>query len=95
MKILKRIRGAIGMGLTWAAGWAVFGVLIGISSRLFPNLLPWDAFFNVSMRRFPRSGSRGSSAVPSSRSFSELQVAAANSAISQFRHLLRGGRSAG
>jgi hypothetical protein len=47
MKFLKRIRGAIGMGLTWAAGWAVFGVLIGISSRLFPNLVPWDAFFNV------------------------------------------------
>jgi hypothetical protein len=47
MKWLKRIRGAIGMGLTWAAGWAVFGLLIGISSRLFPDLLPWDAFFNV------------------------------------------------
>jgi hypothetical protein len=47
MKFLKRIRGAIGMGLTWAAGWAVFGILIGISSRLFPDILPWDAFFNV------------------------------------------------
>jgi hypothetical protein len=47
MKWLKRIRGAIGMGLTWAAGWAVFGLLIGVSSRLFPHLLPWDAFFNV------------------------------------------------
>jgi hypothetical protein len=47
MKWLKRVRGAIGMGLTWAAGWAVFGILIGVSSRLFPHLLPWDAFFNV------------------------------------------------
>ena len=26
---LRRIRGAIGMGLTWAAGWALVGVLIG------------------------------------------------------------------
>ena len=47
MKWLKRFRGAIGMGLTWAAGWAVFGILIGVSSRLFPNLLPWEAFFNI------------------------------------------------
>ena len=47
MNWLKRVRGAIGMGLTWAAGWAVFGILIGVSSRLFPDLLPWDAFFNV------------------------------------------------
>ena len=47
MKWLKKVRGAIGMGLTWAAGWALFGILIGVSSRLFPNLLPWDAFFNV------------------------------------------------
>ena len=47
MKWFKRFRGAIGMGLTWAAGWAVFGILIGVSSRLFPNVLPWEAFFNV------------------------------------------------
>jgi hypothetical protein len=27
-KWLRRIRGAVGMGLTWAAGWAIGGVLI-------------------------------------------------------------------
>ncbi len=41
---LKRVRGAIGMGLTWAAGWAVAGVLIGVTSLLTPGL-PWNAFF--------------------------------------------------
>ena len=59
MKFLKRIRGAIGMGLTWAAGWAVFGILIGISSRLFPDLLPWDAFFNVFDAPLPALGVPG------------------------------------
>jgi hypothetical protein len=29
-KWLRRIRGAVAMGLTWAAGWAVLGVLIGV-----------------------------------------------------------------
>ena len=29
-KWLRRIRGAVGMGLTWAAGWALVGVLIGL-----------------------------------------------------------------
>ena len=43
---LRRIRGAIGMGLTWAAGWAVAGVLIGVTSVLLPGL-PWDSFFEV------------------------------------------------
>lgn len=43
---LRRIRGAVGMGLAWAAGWAVFGVLIGVTSVLLPGL-PWDAFFKV------------------------------------------------
>jgi hypothetical protein len=45
-KWMRRIRGAIGMGLTWAAGWAVAGVLIGVASNLLPGL-PWDAFFKV------------------------------------------------
>lgn len=45
-KWLRRIRGAVGMGLTWAAGWALFGVLIGVTSRLLPGL-PWDSFFEV------------------------------------------------
>lgn len=43
---LRRIRGAVGMGLTWAFGWAVAGVLIGVSSVLLPGL-PWGAFFEV------------------------------------------------
>ena len=29
-KWLKRIRGAVGMGLTWAAAWAPVGVLLGL-----------------------------------------------------------------
>ena len=46
MKWLRRIRGAVGMGLTWAAAWAVFGILIGVASILLPGL-PWDSFFEV------------------------------------------------
>ncbi len=41
---LRRIRGALGMGLTWAVAWAIAGLLIGVSSILLP-FLPWDAFF--------------------------------------------------
>jgi len=43
---LRRVRGAVGMGLTWAAGWALAGLLIGVSSKLLPGL-PWDSFFEV------------------------------------------------
>ncbi len=46
MKWLKRIRGAIGTGVTWAVAWAIAGVMIGVSSILLP-FLPWDAFFEV------------------------------------------------
>ena len=45
-KWMRRIRGAVGMGLTWAAGWAIVGVLIGVTSRLLPGL-PWGPFFEV------------------------------------------------
>lgn len=45
-KWLRRFRGTIGMGLAWAAGWAITGLLIGVSSILLPGL-PWDAFFEV------------------------------------------------
>ena len=31
---LRRIRGAVGMGLTWAVGWALVGVLIGLGMNL-------------------------------------------------------------
>jgi len=34
----RRIRGAVGMGLTWAVGWALGGVLIGVGSILLPGL---------------------------------------------------------
>lgn len=44
---LKRARGAIGMGVTWAIAWALFGILIGVTSLLLPGLPFWDAFFRV------------------------------------------------
>jgi hypothetical protein len=43
---MRRIRGAIGMGLTWAIGWAIAGLLIGAGSVLLPGL-PWNAFFEA------------------------------------------------
>ena len=45
-KWLRRIRGAVAMGLTWAVGWALFGLLIGVASILLP-WLPWELFFDV------------------------------------------------
>ncbi len=41
---LRRIRGAVGMGLTWAAGWGLAGVLIGLSWSLG---LPMEWFVEV------------------------------------------------
>ena len=43
-KWLRRIRGALGMGLIWAAGWALVGVLIGLSWSLG---LPMEWFIEV------------------------------------------------
>lgn len=43
---MKRVRGVVGIGLTWAAGWAVGGVCIGVSSLLLP-WLPWTVFFEL------------------------------------------------
>lgn len=43
---IRRLRGAIGMGVTWAIGWAVVGLAIGVTSRLTP-FLPWERFFDV------------------------------------------------
>ncbi|HEX5438015.1 MAG TPA: hypothetical protein VFW98_12695 [Gemmatimonadaceae bacterium] len=45
-KWLRRIRGVVGTGLTWAVGWALVGLLIGVMSTVLPGL-PWDAFFKV------------------------------------------------
>jgi uncharacterized membrane protein YjfL (UPF0719 family) len=41
-----RLRGAVGMGLSWAVAWAIAGVLIGVASVLLPGL-PWTPFFEV------------------------------------------------
>ena len=46
MTWLRRIRGAVGMGLAWALGWAITGVLIGVTSKILP-FLPLDWFFEV------------------------------------------------
>lgn len=45
-KWLRRIRGAIGMGLTWAFGWALTGLAIGVASLALP-FLPWHLFFEI------------------------------------------------
>ena len=37
-KWLRRIRGAFGMGLTWAAGWGFVGGLIELALNVFPTL---------------------------------------------------------
>ena len=42
---LRRIRGAVLTGVTWAIGWAVAGLLIGVASKLVPGL--FDSFFAV------------------------------------------------
>jgi hypothetical protein len=42
----RRIRGVVGMGVTWAIAWMLGGLLIGVSSILLPGL-PWAAFFDV------------------------------------------------
>jgi hypothetical protein len=34
------------MGLTWAVGWGLAGLLIGVTSVVIPGL-PWDFFFDV------------------------------------------------
>ena len=40
---MRRFRGALGMGLTWALAWAIGGVMIGVASFV----LPLDWFFRV------------------------------------------------
>ena len=36
-KWLTRLRGAVGMGLTWAAGWGLVVVLMGLTTILLPG----------------------------------------------------------
>ncbi|WP_156799135.1 hypothetical protein [Gemmatimonas aurantiaca] len=45
-RFLQRVRGALGMGFTWAFGWAAAGILIGVASIVAPGRM-WDAFFRV------------------------------------------------
>lgn len=42
MNWLRRLRGAIGVGLTWATGWGVIGGLIGAAIQIFS---PGSALF--------------------------------------------------
>ena len=43
---LRRARGAMGMAFTWAVGWALGGIAIGVTSKLFP-FIQLDWFFKV------------------------------------------------
>ena len=43
---VRRLRGAIGMGVTWAFAWALTGLLIGVTSRIFPAPF-WARVFAV------------------------------------------------
>ena len=43
---LRRIRGAVGMGLAWAIGWGLVGLLIGVTSFLVPAVTE-NSFFSV------------------------------------------------
>jgi len=58
-KWLRRIRGAVGMGLTWAVGWGLFGLLIGVTSLLFPGIPGWDTFFRIFDAPLPALGMVG------------------------------------
>jgi hypothetical protein len=55
---LKRLRGALGMGLIWALTWAATGVLIGATSLIVPGPF-WDAFFAVFDAPLPALGVPG------------------------------------
>src|SRR3954467_14868120 len=55
---LRRARGAIVMGLTWALGWAVAGVLIGAATVVVPSLSR-NAFFEVFDAPLPALGVPG------------------------------------
>ena len=57
-KWARKIRGVFGMGLTWAALWAAFGISIGVASRLLPQL-PWNLFFDVFDAPLPALGLPG------------------------------------
>lgn len=55
---LRWILGMVGMCFTWAAGWAITGLLIGVASLLLP-FLPWDSFFKFFDAPLPALGMPG------------------------------------
>ncbi|OGR81041.1 MAG: hypothetical protein A2X32_08850 [Elusimicrobia bacterium GWC2_64_44] len=58
MNWLLRLRGLAWLCLNWAVGWAVAGLLIGVTSLVTP-FLPWDAFFRVFDAPLPALGLPG------------------------------------
>lgn len=42
---MRRLRGTLGMGVAWAIGWAIGGLLIGVTSLLIPGA--FDGFFSL------------------------------------------------
>lgn len=54
----KRVRGALGMGVTWAILWAMGGLIIGVSSKIFP-MFPWNSFFEIFDAPLPALGVPG------------------------------------
>lgn len=41
---LRRIRGAVGMGISWALGWALAGIITGLASFIVPGILETGFF---------------------------------------------------
>jgi hypothetical protein len=55
---LRRIRGAVGMGIAWALIWAVSGLAIGVASNVL-TFLPWHYFFSIWDAPLPALGMPG------------------------------------
>lgn len=53
---VRRLRGAVGMGLTWAVGWAVAGLLVGVAMSVG---LPMGWFVGVFDAPLPALGVPG------------------------------------
>ncbi len=51
IKLLRRLRGAVGVGLTWALGWGLVGALLGLV-----QLPGWVGFGRVSFLDFALIG---------------------------------------
>lgn len=56
--LVRWLLGTGGLCLTWAAGWAVTGVLIGAASVALP-FLPWEPFFKIFDAPLPALGMPG------------------------------------